>query len=1113
MAMNSPLGADALLVRDFHMREQLGRMFQIDLDLLSEKMTLEFDKAVGHNATVRVELPHGKTRYFNGFISRFAHTGMHGRFASYRATLVPWLWFLTRTADCRIFQEMKVPDIIEQVFRDHGFTHFELSLSGNYPKWVYCVQYRETDFNFVSRLMEQEGIYYFFKHENGKHTLVLADAKSAHKPWPGYENIVYRSTSKGAQEEEHIHDWSVEQEVHPGSYALNDFNFEKPKASLLAKAQIPRAHAMAKFEVYDYPGEYDEQGDGEDHYARIRIQELQAQHEIVRGQANARGLAVGNLFKLKEYPRKDQNREYLVTSASYHLTGDDFETGTGQSGGEFFTCNFTAMPTDGPFRPARITPKPHVQGPQTAIVVGPSGEEIHTNEHGQVKLQFHWDRYGKADENSSCWVRVSQEWAGKKWGAIYLPRIGQEVIVEFLEGDPDQPIVTGRVYNGDAKPPYDLPAEKTKSTLKSNSSKGGNGFNEIRFEDKKDGEQIFIHAQRNMDVRVRNNLQETVYGNREIRVGWEKDGASGGSLNTLVKLDANTHIKGGQYEQIEKDLNQTVGGAVIESFKKDQTTKVDATRTLNAKEVVVEAGDAISQKTAKMAIEGSQEVGVKGGAVNVESSQGISLKCGGNFLTIDPSGVSINGSMVKINSGGCAQPAAAAKSAEVPEMETPFDAVVADDGKTGQKLSTGPGKPRQRGKVKLMPIKAPPYKPPPGPDGFQCGPVPPVPVSSKPCGIGELDVTCSHKRKPGPNQILQVVPDTEATDKIEKAWGPVTVTLTKKYKGKDEVTAKVESKEPGASGRKQLACLDTASSPSESEWKSKSEDKYPMLPAGPDDDMWPINAAPKIHHVFGRGCDDVFQTVTIESYPSQQYSVELSTKFFEDWVKTVNKGWEEWGDKIMGVSPVELKPKLTGPKGKASLSWGWKEDKDWRAYFEIAADIGLDPILGVGIEVEVSLVKVAGASAGIPPCITDLAHEHLADIFVTGGAEVKGCFTGGPRGRFYATGEERIIGEATLSIEGKLSLKLTGRVGSDYIASASVNVGGETKITGKAKAELERKGLFVQPSVVLKPLKVEVVINLKAFKIFSREEKIGKWTPWEDVDLWKGEKQQLAGSK
>lgn len=631
LAINTALGTDKLLIKRASVNEQLGRLFLLDVDLISDDPNLDFSAIVGTNATIRLELPNSKTpRFFNGYVSRFVQTDADQTGGRYHATLVPWLWFLTRTADCRIFQTMTVPDIIKKVFRDHGFTDFKDSLSGSYTPWEYCVQYRETDFNFVSRLMEHEGIYYFFTHENGKHTLVLADAVSAHSPFPNYDTVPYRSGKAGVRDEEHVTNWTLEQEVQPGSYSLNDFNFEKPKTSLVAKSDISVSHAQSSFEIYDYPGEYGEQSEGSD-YSKVRIEELHAYQEVVRGQANARGLCVGYTFTLKEAARRDQNRKYLITAASYQLTSDSFQGGGEGSGGgasEFYTCSFTALDATKPFRAPRITPKPSIQGPQTAIIVGPKGEEIHTDKYGRVKVQFHWDRYGKADENSSCWVRISQAaWAGKKYGAMYIPRVGHEVIVEFLEGDPDLPIITGRVYNADAMPPYDLPGEKTKTTLKSNSSKGGGGFNELRFEDKKGSEQVFVHAEKDYDLRVKNDRKEEIGNDRHLHV----------VNNKYEKIDANRHEEVGtsHFEKIGSDHNLTIAGKQAIKISGSQSMRADGN-------TIRETGGDMSEKVSgKVYIVATSDL-------VIESSSNITLKVGGSTIAIDATGIGLKAPQIKL---------------------------------------------------------------------------------------------------------------------------------------------------------------------------------------------------------------------------------------------------------------------------------------------------------------------------------------------------------------------------------------------------------------------------------------------------------------------------------
>lgn len=564
--ITTPLGDDVLLFQRMTANEELGRPYTFELDLLSREPDIKFEDILGRNITVRLTLPHDQQRYFNGFVSRFSHEGTFEDYHTYSMTVHPWLWFLTRTADCRIFQQMNVPDIIKQVFRDHGFSDFEESLSGSYRTWEYCVQYRETDFNFVSRLMEQEGIYYFFKHEKDKHMLVLADSISAHEPYPGYATLPYYPPDEHLRRErDHIYDWHVSQQVQPGVCALNDYDFTRPKADLQVKSTIQRDHAHAAMEIFDYPGEYSDTGDGEA-YVRSRIEELQVEHEQARALGNARGLAVGSLFQLTDYPRQDQNREYLIVAATHQMASDTYASGSTTQSSQDYSCSFAVLCSRQPFRPARTTPKPMVQGPQTAIVVGPSGEEIHTDKYGRVKIQFHWDRYGKRDENSSCWVRVSHSTAGKSWGAVQIPRIGQEVIVDFLEGDPDHPIITGRVYNNDNMPPYELPGAGMVSGMKSNSTPGGGGYNEMSMDDTKGKENITIHGQKDWAIAIENSKSQTIGNDDSLSVGNNRDKSVTMNQTETVGANKTISVGGNHSETISGAMTQTVTLAKAESI-------------------------------------------------------------------------------------------------------------------------------------------------------------------------------------------------------------------------------------------------------------------------------------------------------------------------------------------------------------------------------------------------------------------------------------------------------------------------------------------------------------------------------------------------------------------
>jgi type VI secretion system secreted protein VgrG len=613
IAIGTPLGEDALLLSAYTGYEELGRPFEYHATLLAERHDVSFDSVVGQNVTIRVETVTGETRYINGYVSRLTLTGARHRLVLYEATIVPWTHFLMQTSDCRIFQEKKVPDIVKEVCRDYGFSDIEDRLTETYRTWEYCVQYRETAFNFISRLMEQEGIYYYFKHENAKHTLVLADGQSSHDP-VGSEAIPFETSGVDA-EAEAVSGWQLTAQVMPGVVVQNDYDFTAPKKDLIAKAQIQRGHGGASFEIYDYPGEYAETAEGEK-LSKVRIEEMHARQERVKGKANVRGLRTGSTFKLSGHPRQDQDREYLVTSCS--SSGVTEESESGQAGGGLvYSVGFEALEVKRTFRAARTTPKPIVQGPQTAFVVGPSGEEIWTDKYGRVKVQFHWDRRSKTDETSSCWIRTTQAWAGKKWGAMFIPRIGTEVVVNFLEGDPDRPILGGCVYNGESMPPHPLPDKLTVSVWKTNSSKGGGGANEIRLDDKKGEEMVYLHAQKDRDDRVEERWRQWV----------------GKSLHRIVTEDEKIKVDGDRHDKVAGDVN----------FKVDGNLSRDV-------------GQKIQEKSgSNYAMDAAQEIHLKAGMkVIIEGGTQVSLKVGGNFVDIGPSGVSIVGTLVNINSGGSA---------------------------------------------------------------------------------------------------------------------------------------------------------------------------------------------------------------------------------------------------------------------------------------------------------------------------------------------------------------------------------------------------------------------------------------------------------------------------
>lgn len=630
--------------------EGLSRPFDYQIEILCDKPDLDLAKFLGKSMTVALELPEGK-RYFNGLVSRFAHSGRRTKqFFHYQATVRPWLWFLSRTQDCKVFQNKTVVQIVEEVFADHsGIAKVKKQLTGSYTPWDYCVQYRESDMNFVARMLEQEGIYYYFEHTESGHELVLCDNASAHGAVGGYATIPYAANWTEAHEgqEETIRSWSVGVQVLPTKVVLADYDFERPSTSLRKDHAINRQHDLNSYEVFDYPGEYTQDGDGVA-YAKVRMQEQQAGFRVASGQSDARGLTCGSTFQVKGLPSQSQDGEYLVLSTNIYIE-EGLQIG-GEEGSEgYYSCDFQAMPTADKYRAPRLTPKPMVHGPQTAVVVGPSGEHIHTDKYGRIKVQFHWDRVGSKNEKSSCWVRVSQPWAGKGFGAISIPRIGDEVVVNFLEGDPDQPLVTGRVYNAEFMPPHALPANSSVTTIltRSMGSTDKAQANELRFEDKPGKEYIWLQAQKDFHREVENNDHDT------------------------IKKDQFIEVKGKRQEKIGKQLHQTVGGSVKMNYGGDGHLKV-------AGDIVQAADGVIHMKSGKdfaMAVggaggmdvstgldikagqdikaEGGMNVHIKGGMnVTIEAGMTLTLKAGAGTIVIGPGTISIDAPMVNINGGG-----------------------------------------------------------------------------------------------------------------------------------------------------------------------------------------------------------------------------------------------------------------------------------------------------------------------------------------------------------------------------------------------------------------------------------------------------------------------------
>ncbi|MEM7199363.1 MAG: type VI secretion system tip protein TssI/VgrG [Planctomycetota bacterium] len=666
----TPLKLDVLRFRQMTAVEGVSELFRYTLTLESDlDATIEAPELVGQKMTVCLDLAaDDKSRYFHGIVSRIGLVDVDARFKTFRIELVPWLWLLTRTSDCRIFQAQSAREIIEEIFGEYDFADFEFRSVSPPEQRTYCVQYRETDFVFVSRLLESEGIGYFFEHTKEGHKLVLFDKPAENKVLEHQPAAHYRPSEGLDYLADVIVAWRVAHELRPGKYAVQDYNFEDPGTNLHAQAgSAVTAGGSDRFELYEYPaGHANTQGG--DSLAEIRMQQEAAGALTIAGASSCRAFAPGYRFDLKQHEVSAFNdKPYLLTRVTHEVSVSGYEATQARTS---YENTFEAIPHEVPFRPYRSTPRPAIHGIQTAVVVGRSGEEIFTDKLGRIKVQFHWDRKGEANEESSCWIRVGQTWAGKQWGAVFLPRVGQEVIVEFLEGDPDKPLVTGCVYNAQYMPPYELPGEKTKSSIKSQSSKGGGGFNEIRFEDKKGEEQVFVFAEKDLDMRVQHDTYEHVGNDRHLIVKRDQVEHIENDLHekvdrhrtTEIAGDQNVKIKGKQAIEIADSSSFTIKGDVIEVFKANHSEQTTGSYYLKAKQIVIESTTGVTLKC--------------GGSAVVIDSAGVTLK--GNMLTLD-------GSMVKIASGPGSPPlSGSAGKAVVPAAPaSPVEAAVAVAGMVG----------------------------------------------------------------------------------------------------------------------------------------------------------------------------------------------------------------------------------------------------------------------------------------------------------------------------------------------------------------------------------------------------------------------------------------------
>ncbi len=688
LKMSGPLPETKMFIKAARVIEGLSKIYEATIDFMSLDRDIDLAVLVGQTHKIRVKIGEqegGQWREFVGTCVEAQFVGLHEGYSFFSLEIRPRLWFLTKTSGNRIFQNMNAVDIIKKIFGERGLTDVTFSTRTPDPR-IYCVQYNETDFDFISRLMEEEGLYYFSNVKDGKDMLSIVDSAGGHQEVPGAATIDFKLREQNFRRtEDHIFEWRGGESVRSGKVTLRDYNFETPQADKTTVKAIPKgSHNHKNYEQYRYPGSYRENALG-DIYSRVKMEAEACRHTLRDGICNVRTFATGATFTLAGHSRASDNQPYLVTSGVHMMqievqSEDETQQVQNQTGGgsggrgsapdipgtikfdeknkDSYRCTFQTLPKNVPFRAPLTTPWPKIPGILLAKVTGPSGEEIHTDKYGRIKVQFPWDRDvvwagdGKGKETSSCWVRVVTPWSGKNWGMIHIPRIGQEVVIQFEDGDIDRPICTGMLYNAEVMPPYALPANMTQSGIKTRSSKGGGeaNYNELVFEDKKDEEFIRFHSEK--------DFFHTVENNAIVKIGMDKKDPG----------DTTTDIYNSRTETIHKgDLTLTVAtGNEIRDIKTDRTEKIGANATQevkgNKKMDVTGNYEGSTGGNSKAEVTGNSDTSVTGttnvkstGAMTIESPASITLKVGGNSIEITPAGVTIKGIMIKSEASAMAE--------------------------------------------------------------------------------------------------------------------------------------------------------------------------------------------------------------------------------------------------------------------------------------------------------------------------------------------------------------------------------------------------------------------------------------------------------------------------
>lgn len=932
LLIQSVWGDDVLQLHSLHGTSALGRPFLYSLEIGSARHDLAPDEIVGSPVVLALCPPDGAVQYLHGIVSHWEQLESTSRIARYRAQLVPATWPLALDRDCRIFQDQTTPQILELLLGDLPGMDIEAHYTEEYAPHPCRFQYLESTLDFAHRLMEDAGIYYYFRHEADRHVMVLTDSLAAHQPNPGLETVAY--CPHEPRPDNSIARWEITRTLRPNAYATADFDYSVPSKDLFTGSGSDAEHHF--IEAFEFPGRHDSYDTGRT-LAAVRREELDTSRSSFWGTTQCAGLQVGGTFRLQGHHRKDQNQSYLVTETELEISS----SGDGMPGesdtGPIVRCRFKAMEEWRQFRPARVTRKPVVEGPQTAIVLSPEGEtdDIWTDDQGRILVGFHWERAGRDRDMHKCLVRVSQGWASAGFGMMYLPRVGDEVIIDFLEGDPDRPIATGCLYNGAAPFPYELPKHKTVSTIKSHSSPHGSGSNELRFQDRKGHEQLYLHAQRRMDQRVGGSLYETNGGNREIRIG----GDEGGSLSMLSNNDVNVDVKKNWYSRVAEKFYGLVSGHTNLRCEDGLLANVVGDAELGADRVLL-SSPSVNVMADDIRLAANKGLNVTTEELLLEADK-ITLAVGQNCLIIDASGITIQGQQVRINQNPPMLPGMAELPDQATEMgpspdtsvQQPLEALgaagskILEPGKGGRGggggRKRGPGVPNDVPVIDLPSLNRPNVN-------WPVPPPPPVVPEDEKCGLESISASCEGGRTAHEDEVLGVVPhhDDEIDEiSLEAKLSPDSV---------GEVNWLVNGADNSAGTGTNFKFL---SSP-QNNW-----------------DVWIPGASPNEYAVsctVDGGCE---KTLDVEAFPYGEHHEELTAKHaspLADWLYNLgNLPYIKEIGELTGILKVK--------EGKAidsSVTTGWREHTDHRAFYYYWNRLHFDPLYDC--EFKFTLVPGAG---------------------------------------------------------------------------------------------------------------------------------------------------------